>query len=419
MSRIQLLVGFVALLLSVAGAAAHAPATRQQPSAGGAAAGPALLVPANGGCFVAALSGKSEVPPNYNTAAVGFGVFVLSPDQARLTFHIQYANLSGAETAARVHSGAVDSNGESAFELPAGNPKDGTVAFDITAVVADLLAEQLYVNISSTSAPEGEIRGQILPGGGCFAAALSGGQATPSNDSGATGRAIFALSPDQARLTYHVEYSGLTGSETGAHIRKGAAASLGEVVFDFASQSLASSPKTGTLTFSSTLTHGDLLAGRLYIDITTSNYPGGEIRAQILPISNCFAVQLAGANATPPNGSTGGGGATFVLSSDQTKVFYHLTYHSLGSPATRAHIHKGAIGSAGAEVFNLFSISDAGSPKNGAIIFGGPLSLTDLLAGQLYVDIHTSNYPGGEIRGQMAAGMCKTFLPAIVLPASF
>jgi hypothetical protein len=418
MSRILSLAGSVALLLSVAGAAAHAPATGQQRS-GGAAPGPGLLTPDNGGCFVVALSGKSEVPPNYDTAAIGFAVFVLSPDHARLTFHIEYANLRGAETAARIHSGAVDSNGEIVFELPAGNPKDGAIAFDTTTAIADLAAEQLYVNISSTSAPEGEIRGQILPGGGCFAAALSGGQATPSNDSGAAGRAIFALSPDQARLTYHVEYSGLAGSETGAHIRKAAAASLGEIVFDFASQSPASSPKTGTLTFSSTLTYDDLLAGRLYIDITTSTFSSGEIRGQILPISNCFAVQLAGANATPPSSSAGGGDATFVLSSDQTKMVYQLTYHDLGSPATRAHIHKGAIGSAGAEVFNLFSIPDAGSPKNGAITFGGALSPTDLLAGQLYVDIHTSNYPGGEIRGQIVAGMCKTFLPAIVLPASF
>ena len=111
-----------------------------------------------------------------------------------------------------------------------------------------------------------------------------------------------------------------------------------------------------------------------------------------------FQATLNGASETPPNGSTATGTATFTYNS--TTFVLSCSVYFTGITPNAAHIHYGAVGVAGPVVFPLGS-SPITSPINFTSI---PLDATqraELLANQFYVNLHSTAYPNGEIRGQL------------------
>ncbi|HWQ13225.1 MAG TPA: CHRD domain-containing protein [Roseiflexaceae bacterium] len=357
-------------------------------------------------CFGATLSAEQEVPaPNVppNFEGAGSGLFVLSADRTRLTYHISFASLTGAETGAHIHQAPPGEPGGVVFPLLAGNPKVGTLTLTVTQT-ADLIAGEYYVNIHTGANPGGEIRGQILPAGGCFTAALRGDQEVPPVDTGAEGAGVFALSPDRTLLLYDVAHSGLSSAQTGQHIHRGPPGESGPVVHPLS----AGNPMTGTLTLTLTDT-AELLAGEFYVNVHSTLHEGGEIRGQILPASACFTAQLSGGSEVPPVIGTGAEGVgTFTLSADRTALSYRISFSGLSSGQTGAHIHSGAIGTDGDIVFPLAN----GSPISGTLTLTDTQT-SDLLTGLYYVNVHTTTNPGGEIRGQIAPTPCSLSLPTI------
>jgi hypothetical protein len=355
----------------------------------------------DGACFVAALSGAQEVPPN-ESEGTGAGTFVLSPDGTQLAFHIEFSDLTTPETVRHIHRGAPGEAGPVAFDLPAGSPKDGVI--ELTAEErADLQAGLYYVNIHSETYPGGELRGQILPAGGCYSATLSGDQEVPPNDSMGSGTGIFTLAPDGSWFTYFIEFSDLGAPETVRHIHRGAPGVAGPVAFDLP----AGSPKTGTIALDAEQ-RADFLAGLYYVNIHSEDFPGGELRGQIVSASACFTTTLAGSNEVPPNGSSGSGMGTFLLSPDGSELSYTINFSGLTADETVRHIHRGAPGVAGPVAFDL----PAGSPKRGVIELE-PADLSDLQAGLFYVNIHSEEFPGGELRGQIMQAPCMSYIPLV------
>jgi hypothetical protein len=111
-----------------------------------------------------------------------------------------------------------------------------------------------------------------------------------------------------------------------------------------------------------------------------------------------FQVTLNGASETPANGSTATGTASFTYNT--TTYVLSGTVSFQGITPTGAHIHKGAVGVAGSVIFPLGSTTIT-SPIS---FTSAPLDATqraDLLANLYYVNLHSTAYPGGEIRGQL------------------
>ncbi len=88
----------------------------------------------------------------------GTATFILRDDLSAIDFQIEYENLSSAEVFSHVHR-ATD---PIAFTLPSGNPKVGTWLAPTAQDIAELRAEELYVNIHSVYYPTGEIRGTLV-----------------------------------------------------------------------------------------------------------------------------------------------------------------------------------------------------------------------------------------------------------------
>ena len=68
----------------------------------------------------------------------------------------------------------------------------------------------------------------------------------------------------------------------------------------------------------------------------------------------------------------------------------------MSSTQTGAHIHLGAAGGNG-PITNTLPL---GSPLDTSMSLNNLTEIAALAAGELYLNIHTTNFPGGEIRGQ-------------------
>ena len=108
---------------------------------------------------------------------------------------------------------------------------------------------------------------------------LSGTQEVPPNASGASGKSTIMVSPDKV-VTGAIEVSGMKA--TMAHIHEASKGVNGPVIAPFV--------KSGENTFSpapgAKLTdaqYASYLAGKLYLNVHSSAYPGGEIRLQLAP----------------------------------------------------------------------------------------------------------------------------------------
>jgi hypothetical protein len=140
------------------------------------------------------------------------------------------------------------------------------------------------------------------------------------------------------------------------------------------------------------------------------------------PNTRHFKAQLNGFNETPSVSSTGWGDFQAKLVGDTT-LHYKFTYHDLeGGNSLFAHVHFGSRYVAAGVAFFLCGGSTKPTPcpnvsghvegdvtpadvigPNGQGIEPGSFAeiLRAMRAGHSYVNIHTTRWPGGEIRGQI------------------
>jgi glucose/arabinose dehydrogenase len=109
-----------------------------------------------------------------------------------------------------------------------------------------------------------------------------------------------------------------------------------------------------------------------------------------------FTANLTGAQETPPNNSPAIGTATVLLSPDETTARVSLNFSGLTSAQTDAHIH--GPGGAGVVAPILFPLPNGN--VSDFLINLTPTDVANLKNGLLYVNVHSTNFPNGEIRGQ-------------------
>lgn len=143
-----------------------------------------------------------------------------------------------------------------------------------------------------------------------------------------------------------------------------------------------------------------------------------------------FKARLSGFQETPATISTNGTGEFEArLNESETQLSYELEYSGLEGTVTMAHVHLGARGLSGGIMFWLCTTPLAPSPappgtpacpSPGGTVTGtisaaqvvGPAGqgiapgefaevIRAMRAGAAYANVHSTLYPGGEIRGQI------------------
>lgn len=114
-----------------------------------------------------------------------------------------------------------------------------------------------------------------------------------------------------------------------------------------------------------------------------------------------YTMTMAGSQETPPNGSSATGSVVVTLNRSNGSVTVTGTFSGLSSNATAAHIHGPAAPGTSAPVIVPLQVPSATS---GAVTGTGTMDAThmnDMVTGMTYVNIHSTNYPDGEIRAQV------------------
>ena len=122
-----------------------------------------------------------------------------------------------------------------------------------------------------------------------------------------------------------------------------------------------------------------------------------------------FTTTLSGAEEVDPiTGALGAGDpdgsglATLTVNPGQEEVCYELSVEDIMLPAIGAHIHVGDAGENGPVVVPL-TPSDASELSSGCAQVSRELALAIIRNPEnYYVNVHTSDFPNGAIRGQLS-----------------
>lgn len=117
-----------------------------------------------------------------------------------------------------------------------------------------------------------------------------------------------------------------------------------------------------------------------------------------------MTAELSGAAEVPANDSAGTGTLEATYDTETMLFTWTVTYEGLTGDATAAHFHGPAAADANAGPVIPIE-GDLASPIEGSATLTEEQA-TQLQDGMWYFNVHTAEYPDGEIRGQvMAAAM--------------
>ncbi|MEW5877070.1 MAG: CHRD domain-containing protein [Acidobacteriota bacterium] len=249
--------------------------------------------------------------------------------------------------------------------------------------------------------------------GQVFTGSLLGTRPQSSGDAASSG--VFLVELTGNTVTYAIFYFG-SQSPTAAHIHQGTAGQTGSIVVDLAPSFTALGggfAATGTVTATPDVASAIRAnpAG-YYVNVHTSAFPGGAARAQLASEASGvehWVTMLSGARERPTVGDPDGNGVALVVPRSDQALYYLRVSNT--QPPTGAHIHRGKAGEAGSIVLSL-------SPtfNNGVAV--GAVSLSATLAGEIrtnpegfYVNVHTADFPGGAVRGQLTTGESVVHVP--------
>ena len=131
----------------------------------------------------------------------------------------------------------------------------------------------------SASVALGSVGGDDCRARRCQAMPRPGYHASASQPGAATGTADIDYDPASKKLSWKLNYSGLSGPATAAHFHGPAEAGKNAGVA-VAIPNATSSPVDGSATLTDAQA-ADLVAGKYYINVHTAANPGGEIRGQV------------------------------------------------------------------------------------------------------------------------------------------
>ena len=373
-------IGFVALLAGCGGA--------------GESLNPPPSPPLGSIIYTASLIGAQENPPSL-TAATGVATLAVNVATGELSGSITTTGMTG--NAAHFHLGNAGSNGPVVLPLSESSAGSGIwVVASGTILSTDLRAAlasgSLYANVHSVSFPGGQIRGQMAVT--TRTASMTGTQENPPVTTPASGNAILAVEPNTRALTARMTLSGM--SATAAHIHEAAIGINGPVIVPMTETAAGSGIWTAAAGATLTPTqYQSFLAGNLYFNAHSTAFPGGEVRGQIG--TDITDVRLAADQEVPPVASAETATARIIVDPITLLASGSIT---TSVPAVAAHIHTGVFGANGPVTFPFTRVGTSN------VWTMAPTTMTtaqyrSYLFGDMYVNVHSAAFPGGELRGQI------------------
>jgi hypothetical protein len=249
-----------------------------------------------------------------------------------------------------------------------------------------------------------------------FRISLAGDRGPAPGDADGTGFAVVTV--DGSTLHYFLWVKDIA-APTASHVHSGTAGRSGPAVIALSS-SFESAGDGAYWAAGSSVVGAALLGGiaqdpqDYYINVPTAGFPNGALRGQVLgdgPSRLALATDLRGERERPVAGDTGGRGFAALIFDDE-RVAYYLWTKGI-NPPRQAHIHRGVAGDSGPVVVDL-------EPEFVEGLAVGSVPVDDSLAAEIrahpdrfYANLHNDDFPGGVLRGQLAATETVLHLPVV------
>jgi hypothetical protein len=254
-----------------------------------------------------------------------------------------------------------------------------------------------------------------------FVATLTGDNEVPAAATGATGVAHVVVDTDTNKLRFEVHVFDFTNTLVASHIHRGPAGVNGPVIYPFTPPTVQ--PLSGELAFNPA-DLADLMTGNMYVNVHSNVFPGGELRGQLEAgsfrgISIAFNQPMSPENEVPPHSELDAGARSVVtldLKLMGNRVVagwtaFEVTYRFSTSALFQGlHVHKAPAGVNGPIVIDSTLRPTADADGRGNFTFRVPAGRAAVLAifegilsdpSQFYINLHTSVFPGGAVRGQL------------------
>lgn len=241
-----------------------------------------------------------------------------------------------------------------------------------------------------------------------FVALLDGYQENPKIQTPAYGKVKATLVGHD--LNIKGSFENLSGDYVASHLHLSIAGRNGAVIFDLPAK-LDDTKRNGKFCRVFVLSDSQvksLLDREIYINVHSTVYPSGEIRGQLLhKACKYYISNLSGVNEVPNpiSGSQARGTILYELDDD-----HNLTatgsFNNLSSAVTVAHIHRGYSGVSGPVLFPFTLAIDVNNLGGVIKAQSNCFSLSCdqqkwLNRVELYANVHSVNYPAGELRDQI------------------
>ena len=357
--------------------------------------------------FTARLDGNF-IDSTEESDARGVATLILNSTRDTMCLSVAVSGIEDSITAFGIYDGSTVNDSIAVDLLPSLQGTQVThslTGLDVTAQrIVKFLRGDYSIIVTSVNHPGGLIGGRIhLETDMSFFAVMNAANETDSSSSIGYGLAVFELKIDTSFMKVNCVVQGLSDVITGAHLHFGKPGVSGPVVVDLTS--LISGNVIGGVIDSSDVKQilDSLLAGNVYINVHTATYPNGEIRGQLVQDHGvAFHSELNGDSQVPPVTTDGYGIAHVAVNSTLDTLSLHVVVTGLSGAISGAHFHYGEAGVNGPVLVDLTSY------VNGFMIdadlnasqFPDTL-LRNMLENEIYLNVHTSLHPDGEIRDQV------------------
>ena len=371
--------------------------------------------------FLATLDADQETE-DVNSEAMGLANFNLSKMGSTVDYNVVIDGLTGPIQAAHLHMAEAGMNGDVVVNLSEGidgNTISGSFnAMDYEGLAEAMMMGNIYINVHTEMFPAGEVRGQLMMDHRIsHDAILNTAQEVPA-PMGAMGNGLaqVGLNYSMDTLFYRVQLEGLTGPATGAHFHEGEFGETGPVLIGL-TDNINGNRIEGFVT-GEALTIENInkfLSGGIYLNVHTEMNAPGEIRGQVYKLAReGYTYSLSGDDEVPSVMTDVYGSGIASIDRNQSNVHFMMAYNDLTGPQTMSHFHMAAAGENGGVLYGLGSFFDQTSPDDAAFGYWtssdseDPFTAEDAAAfrnGMVYVNIHSSANPSGELRGQVTRGL--------------
>ena len=355
---------------------------------------------ADGIGFTASIDGNQE-NPSVSTNGTGTGFAIIENNAQQVSYRFTIAGLSSNFTASHFHNAPIGVNGTVVKPLDFGTDSTTTGVWTgfADSILTQFIKNNIYMNVHSVNFPGGEMRGQLIHQGEVlFTANLDGSQEVPPVMTIAQGTGWAVLRTDNNSIYYRETFARLSAPFSAGHIHVGPAGSNGSVIKPF---TFTGNSAEGVYTNVPDSLIVQFIKGNTYMNVHSTANPGGEIRGQLKNISGIgFVTTLDGLQEAPPVTANGQGTGYFIWGAPvQNALNFQVTVAGLSSSYSGSHFHVGVPGVSGSVVHPYDFGTD--STVNGTWIGPSDANIISLARGNIYTNVHTSNNPGGEIRGQL------------------